>query len=155
MNNQECKVRSEIVNINSNEPASFPFSIKTSKCSGSCNNINDAYAKLCVPDVIKNINVKVSNLMSRTNEIRHIKRHKTCKCKCRVDASVCNNKQRQNKDECRYECKELIDKRVCNKRFIWNPSYCECECDKSCDVGEYLDSENCKCRKRLVVKLVE
>ena len=94
MNNQERKVRSEIVNINSNEPASFPFCIKTSKCSGSCNNINDAYAKLCVPDVIKNINVKVSNLMSRTNEIRHIKRHKTCKCKCRVDASVCNNKQR-------------------------------------------------------------
>ena len=94
MNNQERKVRSEIVSIIINEPASFPFSIKTSKCSGSCNNINDAYAKLCVPDVIKNINVKVSNLMSRTNEIRHIKRHKTCKCKCRVDASVCNNKQR-------------------------------------------------------------
>ena len=63
MNNQERKVRSEIVNINSNEPASFPFSIKTSKCSGSCNNINDACAKLCIPDVIKNINVKVSNLM--------------------------------------------------------------------------------------------
>ena len=94
MNNQERKVRSEIVNINSNEPASFPFSIKTSKCSGSCNNINDACAKLCIPDVIKNINLKVSNLMQRTNEIRHIKRHKTCKCKCRVDPSICNNNQR-------------------------------------------------------------
>ena len=73
MNNQECKVRPEIVNVNSNEPVFYPFSIKTSKCSGSCNNISDPYAKLCVPDVFKNINIKVFNLMSRTNEARHVK----------------------------------------------------------------------------------
>ena len=73
MNNQECKVRPEIINVNSDEPVFFPFSIKTSKCSGNCNNINDPYAKLCIPDVVKNINVKVFNLMSRTNEVRHIK----------------------------------------------------------------------------------
>ena len=71
MNNQECKVRPEIVNVNSDEPVFYPFSIKTSKCSGSCNNINDPYAKMCVPDVVKNLNVKVFNLMSRTNETRH------------------------------------------------------------------------------------
>ena len=59
INNQECKVRPEIVNVNSNEPVFYPFSIKTSKCSGSCNNINDPYAKLCVPDVAKNISIKV------------------------------------------------------------------------------------------------
>ena len=93
MNNQECKVRPEIVNVNSDKPAFFPFSIKTSKCSGSCNNINDPYAKLCVPDVVKNINLKVFNLMSRTNETRHVKWHETCKCKCRLDASVFNNKK--------------------------------------------------------------
>ena len=51
--------------------------------------------------------------------------------------------------------KELIDKGVCNKGYAWNPSNCECECDKSYDFGEYLDYENCKCRKRLVDKLVE
>ena len=49
----------------------------------------------------------------------------------------------------------MIDKRVCDKRFIWNPSNCECECGKSCKIGEYLDYENCKCRKKLVDKLVE
>ena len=49
----------------------------------------------------------------------------------------------------------MIDKGVCDKGFIWNPINCECECDKSCDVGEYLDYENCKCRKKLVDKLVE
>ena len=95
------------------------------------------------------------NLISRTNEIRHIEWHETCKCKCRSDASVCNNKQCWNDDKCRCECKELINKGACDKGSIWNPSSCECECNKSCDIGEYLDYENCKCRKRLVNKLVE
>ena len=52
MNNQECKVRPEIVNVNSNEPVYFPFSIKTRKCSGSCNDTNYPYAKIRVPDII-------------------------------------------------------------------------------------------------------
>ena len=71
------------------------------------------------PDTSKNINVKVFNLMSRTNETRHIEWHKTCKCRCK--------------------CKELIGKGMYNKGFIWNPSNCEFECDKLCDVGEYLE----------------
>ena len=85
----------------------------------------------CVPDVVKNLNVKVFNLILRTNETNHIEWHETCKCKCRLDASVCNNKQRWNEDKCRCECKELIDKGVCDNGFIWNPSNCRCECNKS------------------------
>ena len=50
---------------------------------------------------------------------------------------------------------EVIDKGVCDKGFIWNPSNSECKCDKSCDIGEYLDYQNCKCRKKLSDKLVE
>ena len=84
-----------------------------------------------------------------------MKWHETCKCICRLDAIVCNNKQRWNKNKCRCECKELIDKGVCDKGYIWNPSNCKCECDKSCYFGEYLDYENCKCRKKLVDKLIE
>ena len=110
---------------------------------------------MCVSDVIKNLNVKVFNLMSRTNETRYIKWHETCKYKFRLDASVRNNKQHQNDDKCLCECKELIDKGACDKWYIWNPSNCECECGKSCHVGKYLDYENCKGRKRLVHKLVE
>ena len=66
MNNQECIVKSQIVNVNSDEPVFYPFSVKTSKCSGSCNNINDPYAKMCVPDAIK-----VFDLMPRTNGKTH------------------------------------------------------------------------------------
>ena len=59
MNNQEYKLRPQIVNANRDDPVFFPYIIKTSKCSGSCNNINNPYAKLCVPDVVKYLNVKV------------------------------------------------------------------------------------------------
>ena len=93
--------------------------------------------------------------MSRTNGRRHIKWQKTCKCRCRLDASVCNNKQRWNEDKCRCERKELIDKGICHKEFLWSPSNCECNCDKSCDIGEYLDYKNCKCRIKLIDKFVE
>ena len=71
MNNQECKVKPQIVNVNSKESIFFSCSIKTIKCNGSCNNINNTYAKLCVPNVIKNLNVKVFNLMSRTRMLEN------------------------------------------------------------------------------------
>ena len=53
----------------------YPFSIKVNKCNGNCNNINDPYARICVPDVIKDLNVKVFNLMTRTNETKFIQWH--------------------------------------------------------------------------------
>ena len=155
MKNQEGKIRPEIVDLNSNDPIFYPFSIKTNKCSSNCNNINDLYAKICVPDIKKSLNVKVVNLMSLTNETRHIKWHETCKCIGRLHGIICNSKQRWNEDKCRFECKELVDKGVCDKGFIWNPSNCEYECDESCGIGEYLDYSNCKCRKKLLDSLIE
>ena len=59
MNNRECKIRTEIINLNANEPMFYPYTIKINKCKGSCNTINDPYAKTCVPDEIKITNVKV------------------------------------------------------------------------------------------------
>ena len=78
MSTQECKLRPEIINIDSNEPSFYSYSVKVSKFSSSCNNINDPYAELCTPDVVKNMNVKVFNLISRTNETEYIKWHETC-----------------------------------------------------------------------------
>ena len=76
MKNQEYKIRPQVININSNNPIFYPFSIKINKCSGNCNNINNPYAKICVPDAIKDLNVKEFNFMSRTNETRFIKWYK-------------------------------------------------------------------------------
>ena len=62
MNNQACKARPEIIDVNSDNPIFYPFSIKTSKCSGNCNNINDPYAKICVPDfvIINNVGIMIN-----------------------------------------------------------------------------------------------
>ena len=73
MNNQACIVRPEIINTNSNNPTCYSFSVKINRCSDNCNNINDPYARICVPDTTKDLKVKVFNLMSKTNETRQIK----------------------------------------------------------------------------------
>ena len=72
MNNQGSKTRTKIININNNKPVFYPFSIKVKKCCGSCNSINNPCAKLCVPDVVKKINVRVFNLMLWSNQTKHI-----------------------------------------------------------------------------------
>ena len=83
MNNQECKARPQVINVDGDGTVFFPFSIGTSKCSGSCNNVNYPYAKICVPDVVKNLIVKVFNLMWKTIETRYTEWHETCKCECK------------------------------------------------------------------------
>ena len=83
--------------------------------------------------------------MSLTNETKSVKWYETCKCICKINKTICNNKQRWNKHKCRCECKELIDKGVCDEGFLWNPS--NSECDKSCNIGQYLDYSDCKCKK--------
>ena len=62
INNQECKVRPEIVDVSSNNPIFYPFTVKIKRFSDNCNSINDPYAKICVPDIVKNLNVKVFNV---------------------------------------------------------------------------------------------
>ena len=95
----------------------FPFSIETSKCSGSCNNINYPYATICVPDVVKNLNVKVFDLMSSTNETR-------CQCKELIDKGVCDEGFIWNPSNCECEC----DK-ACN--FGKYLDYENCKCRKN------------------------
>ena len=154
--NQECMTRPKIIDVNKNEIVFYPLSIKVNKCSDNCNNINDPMVKLCVPSIVKNMNIKVFNMLSRINETRKIIWHANCKCICRFTSAVCNNKQEWNENKCKCECKEdLIDKLVCDKGCMWNPSTCECEYDKYCGTGQYLDYDNCVCRKKLIDYLIE
>ena len=133
----------------------YPFSIKVNKCGGVCNNINDPYANI-VPDIAKNITVKVFNLMQRINKTRQIIWHETFKCACRLTSSVCNSRQIWNEDKSGCECKEdLIGKEICDKGLIWNPSNCICKCARPCSIGEYLDYKSCVCRNSIDDRLVE
>ena len=69
LNNQPCQARPMVVNINSDETLFYPFTAYVNKCSGSCNKIDDPYAQVCVPDKVKNINVKAFNVRSKCNKI--------------------------------------------------------------------------------------
>ena len=154
--NQKCMARPKIIQTNANEPVFYPLCIKVNKCGGDCNKINDPMAKLCIPDIVKDMNVKVFSMLSMINETRKIVWRETCKCICRLISAICNDKQEWNKIICRCECKEdLVSKLVCDKGCMWNPSTCLCECDKYCEIGQYLDYKNCVCRKKMIDDLIE
>ena len=155
MKSRECKVRPKTAYININNAIFYYFSLKINRYSGNCNNINDPYARICIPDTVKSLNVTVFDLMSRFNETKSIKWHEACTCICRLNKIVCNNKQKWNKGKWRCECKRSIDKGVCDKGYIVNPNNCVCECDKSCNVSQYLDYSSCKCKKKLIDPLIE
>ena len=153
--NQRCMPRPRILDENAvDEPVYYPYNFMINKCSGSCNDINDPMAKLCVPDVIKNVNMKVYNLLMRANETKNVVYHGSCKCVCRLTSAVCNSKQIWNSDTCSCDCNEdFVDKMVCEKRYMWNPSTCACECDMWCKPGQYLDYKNCVCKNKLFDKV--
>ena len=110
--NQKCMSRPKIIDLNKDEPVFYLLSIKVNKCSGDCNNISDPMAQLCVPDVVKDINIKVFNLLARINETRRIVWHETCKCICRLTSAVSNDRQEWNKNKCVCECKEDLVKKI-------------------------------------------
>ena len=120
LKNQECRVRKVIVG---NDYMIYPCSITVNRCNGNCNNISNPYSRVCIPDITKNFTLKIFDLMTLKKKIKQIIFHESCKCICRLNPIVCNNKQRWNKDKCR--CDSLINKKCGNK--FWNPSNCECE----------------------------
>ena len=91
LKNQECKAREVIVD---NKYMTYPYSIKVNRCNGNCNNITNPYYRVCVPDIAKNVTVKIFDLMTLTNKTKQIIIHESCKCICRLDPIVCDNKQK-------------------------------------------------------------
>ena len=111
----------------------YLYNVLVNKCSGSCHTLNNPMAKMCVPNIIKTINMKVYNFLMRLNETRNVLRHESCKCICRLNSSVCNSKQIWNSDTCRCDCNEDFAGIInCTKGYMWNPSTCECQCDMWC-----------------------
>ena len=112
-------------------------------------------ARLCVPNIIKNVNMKVYNFLIRLNETRNVLWHESCKCICLLNSSVCNSKQIWNSVTCRCDCNEDFAGIInCTEGYMWNPSTCACECDMWCKPGQYLDHENCICKNRLVGRVI-
>ena len=93
--NRECMPRPKILDVNEGvgEALFYPYNVLVNKCSGSCDTIDDLMAKLCVPNVVKRVNMKVYNFLMKLNETRNVLWHESCKCVCRLNSSVCNSKQ--------------------------------------------------------------
>ena len=156
--NRKCMPRSKILNVNEGigKALFYPYNVLANKCSGSCNTLDNPMSKICVPKIIKNVNMKVYNFLMRLNETRNILWHESCKCMCRLNSSVCNSKQIWNSDTWRCDCNEDFAGIIsCDKGYTWNPSICQCHCDKLCKPGQYLDHQNCVCKNKLVGRLVE
>ena len=146
--NQKCMPRPKILDVNegAGEALFYPYNVLVNKFSGSCNTFNNPMAKLCIPNVIKRVNMPVYNFLMRLNETHHVLWHESCKCVCTLNSSVCNNKQIWNGDTCRCDCNEDFAGIInCTKGYTWNPSTCECQCDIWCKPGQYLDHKNCVC----------
>ena len=155
--NQKCMPRPKILDVNEGvaEALFYPHNVLVNKCSGSCDTLDDPIAKLCVPNVIKKVNMKVYNFLMRLNETRNVLWHESCKCVCRLDSSVCNSKQISNTDTCSCDCNEdFVGIMSCNKGYMWNPSTCACDCDMWCKPGQYLDDKNCVCENKLIGKVI-
>ena len=100
--NQECKPRPKILDVNEGigEALFYPYNVQVNKCSGICNTLDDSMARICVPNIIKNVNIKVCNFLMMLNETHNILWHESCKCVCLLNSSVCNSKQIWNSDTC-------------------------------------------------------
>ena len=92
----------------------------------------------------------------RLNETRNVLWHESCKCVCKLNSSICNNKQIWNSDTCRCDCNEDFAGMInCAKGYTWNPSIYECQCDTWCKPGQYLNHKNCICKNKLIGRLIE
>ena len=125
LKNEECKVRKVSVD---NDCMTFPYNIGVDRCIGSCNDKNNPYFKVCLPDIVKNISIKSFDLISQKNVLRNISFYQSCKCGCLLDKNVCNNKQKWNKEKCRCEC---LVKEKCDNDSFFNVVNCSCELRKS------------------------
>ena len=155
---RECMPRLKVFNVNEEigEALFYPYNVLVNKCSGSCNTLDNPMSKICVPKIIKNVNMKVYNFLMRLNETRKVLWHKGCKCVCRLNSSVCKRKQIWNSDTCRCDCNEDFAGIInCSKGYTWNPSTCQCQCDTWCKPGQYLDHKNCVCKNKLVGRIIE
>ena len=155
--NQKCMPRPKILDVNEGvgKALFYPYNAQVNKCSGSCNTLDNPIEKLCVPNVIKGLNMKVYNFLTMLIETRNVFWPESCKCVCKLNSSVCNNKQIWNSNTYRCDCNEDFAGMInCAKGYTWNPSTCECQCDKWCKPGQYLDQKNCVCKNKLVGRLI-
>ena len=91
LKNQECRVRKVVAD---NKYMAFPYKTEVNKCVGSCSNISNPHAKVCISDIVKNAIVKMFDLINLTNITIQIEFHESCKCLIKINKdSLIKNKE--------------------------------------------------------------
>ena len=124
--------------------------------------MKNPYFKACLPDVVKNISIKVLDLLSQKNMLKNISFHKSCKCGCLLDEKVCDSLQKWNKEKCRCEC---LKKKKCGDNSFFNNVNCSCELRKAAalieeeckEISDDINENNCIIQNKTVtlIKKVE
>ena len=95
LSNQKCEIQTTLINLYPNECRQelhyYPFAVKLDRCIESCNTLNDLSNKVCVPN--KSEDLSVFNTITRINESKALKKHISCKCKCKFDGRKCTSDQ--------------------------------------------------------------
>ena len=119
---QKCMPRPKILDVNEGvgEALFYPYNVQVNKCSESCNTLDNPMAKLCVPAIVKRVNLQVYNFLMRLSETRNVLWHESCKCVCKLNSSVSNNKQIWNDDTSRCDCNEDVLKDMRGIRVFAN-----------------------------------
>ena len=118
--NRKCMSRPKILDVSEGigEALFYLYNVLVNKCSGNCNTLDNPMSKVCVPKVIKNVNIKFYNFLMMLNETRNVLWHESCRCVCKLNSLVCNNKQIWNSDTCRCDCNEDFAGIInCTKRY--------------------------------------
>ena len=146
--NQQQRDRSMLIDLNLDKPLYQSFSISINRRDRSCNTVDDRFGRICLPNKIKDMNLKVFNTINGINQTKNI----SCECNCNLDRRKCNSRQKWNNDECQYEWKLQMKYCALEEDYPWNLSACVCECDKNCEICEYL--KDCEYMKSLPHALV-
>ena len=89
LNKEPCLIRPTIIDSNPIELNYYSFMISLDKCNGSCNVVGDLSTTMCVPSEIKDLNVKVFNVLTRINEAKTLIKYISCDCKWKFDSTIC------------------------------------------------------------------
>ena len=151
-NNEPCLIRPTLIDLNFDELHYYPFIICMSKYNRSCNTVEDPFGRICVPNKMEDLDLKVFHMIKGINESRTLEKHILCECRCEFDGRKCNLRQKLINDTCNCECKKSLKHRAYEVDYDLNPSACACKCDKDCEIGQYL--KDCECMKSIFDDLV-
>ena len=92
-----------------------PFAVNLDRCVGSCKTLDDLSNRVCIPNKMEDLNVRVFNTITGINESKLLTKQILCKCECKFDGRKCNSGQKWNNCKCRCECENSREINLCEK----------------------------------------